>query len=168
MGEITDLDITGQVKAKSGSTLGAAHEHIVTGILMRLGFDVSVSSVRTRSYDLLLIVYTNEPDSPEKIIKAEVKTCQNNSLPLTGGGRGGVDRIYISGVKTYKYTEKDCDLMIGLIKETLDLYLFPIRFGSLYGKSVSVKKLAALKNRWEILVNWNDNYLESLRNQLRR
>ena len=79
---------------------------------------------------------------------------------------GGVDRITISGVKTYKYTEEHCDLMIGVSRDDLDLYLFPVRFASLYKTSVSLKKIRMVRNNWDILLNWNDGYLSSLQNSL--
>ena len=145
--------------------MGAAHEHLVTGLLMRLGFDVSVCSVTTANYDVLVQAFSNGSGSSEMLLKAQVKTCQG-SLSLTGGGRGGVDRITISGVKTYKYTEEHCDLMIGVSRDDLDLYLFPVRFAYLYNTSVSLKKIRTVRNNWDILLNWNDGYLSSLQNSL--
>ena len=165
MGKLTDIDVTGKVSGKSGSVLGAAHEHLVTGLLMRLGFDVSVCSVTTANYDVLVQAFTDGPGSSEILLKAQVKTCQG-SLTLTGGGRGGVDRITISGVKTYKYTEEHCDLMIGVSRDDLDLYLFPVRFAHLYNTSVSLKKIRMVRNNWDILLNWNDGYLSRLQNSL--
>lgn len=165
MGAITDRDVTGRVASKSGSILGAAHEHLVTGLLMRLGFDVSVSSVTTATYDLLIEAYTSGPESPRKLIKAQVKTCQG-SLSLIGGGRGGVDRITLSGVKTYKYSEEHCDLMIGVQRDSLDLYLFPMRYGQLYRTSVALSKIRALRNNWDVLLHWNLSYLQELERQV--
>ena len=167
MGEITDIDVTGNVARKSGSLLGAAHEHLVTGILMRLGFDVSVSSVTTGNYDLLIEAYTHGRDSSRHLIKAQVRTCQS-SLTLTGGGRGGIDRITLSGIKTYKYTEDPCDLMIGIDRDVMDLYLFPMRFGKLYRTSVALSKIRALRNNWAVLMNWKPNFLLDLESKLRR
>jgi hypothetical protein len=77
-----------------------------------------------------------------------------------------VDRYYRSGVKEYKYSEKDHDLIIGVQVETLDLYLVPTRFISKWGKSRSVNKLQVLKNNWDILLNWNDEFLSELETKL--
>src|SRR3989304_6890455 len=100
MPSIFDLDITGRIKKLAGNILGDAHEHFVTAILMRLGFDVSVASVKGTPYDLLITCYENGVGSPEQIIKAQVKTC-DKSIGFIGGVRGGVDREYKSGVKEY-------------------------------------------------------------------
>lgn len=80
--------------------------------------------------------------------------------------RGGIDRYYRAGVKEYKYTEKDQDLIIGVHVDTLDLYLVPTRFISNWGKSRTIKKLQPLKNNWDILLNWNDEFLNELEGQL--
>lgn len=159
MPNIFDLDVTGRIKKLAGNILGDAHEHFVTAILMRLGFDVSVSSIRPTPYDLLITAYENGPGSAEHILKAQVKTC-DKSINFTAGSRGGVDRFYKSGVKVYKYAEKHNDLVIGVKKSTLDLYLVPTSFLKHFGKSKSLNQLASLKNNWDILLNWREKYLE--------
>jgi len=125
MSSIFDLDITGRIAKLAGNILGNAHEHYVTAILMRLGFDVSVASVSGGSYDLLITAYESGVESTEHILRAQVKTC-GDSIRFIGGVRSGIDREYKSGVKEYKYTEKHNDLIIGVKKNTLDLYLVSV------------------------------------------
>jgi len=161
MPKIFDLDVTGRIKKLAGNILGDAHEHFATAILMRLGFDVSVASVKGTPYDLLITSYENGIGSTEHIIKAQVKTC-GTSIRFIGGTRGGIDREYKIGVKEYKYSEEHNDLIIGVRKDILDLYLIPTRFLRQFGKSKSLKKLTRFKNNWDILLNWRDEYLESL------
>ncbi len=161
MPSIFDLDITGRIAKLGGNILGDAHEHYVTAILMRLGFDVSVSSIRPTPYDLLITAYADGPGSAEHILKAQVKTC-DTSVSFTAGSRGGVDRTYKSGVKVYKYTEEHNDLIVGVKKTTLDLYLVPTGFLKHFSKSKSLNKLDPLKNNWEILLNWREEYLDEL------
>ncbi|MBO3754918.1 MAG: hypothetical protein FGF51_07645 [Candidatus Brockarchaeota archaeon] len=43
MGKITDLNVTGLNPAKHAALLGDAHEMIVAGILIRLGFDIATT-----------------------------------------------------------------------------------------------------------------------------
>ncbi len=161
MPTIFDLDITGRIVKLGGNILGDAHEHYVTAILMRLGFDVSVASVKGGLYDLLITVYKNGLDSENVILRAQVKTC-STSISFIGGVRGGIDREYKSGVKEYKYSEEHNDLIIGVKKDSLDLYLVPTRFLKHFGKSKSFNKLSHLKNNWEILLNWRGEYLEEV------
>lgn len=161
MSSIFDLDITGRIAKLGGNILGDAHEHYVTAILMRLGFDVSVASVKGGPYDLLITAYKNGLGSENVILRAQVKTC-STSISFIAGIRGGVDREYKSGVKEYKYSEEHNDLIIGVKKDTLDLYWVPTRFLKHFGKSKSLNKINHLKNNWDILLNWRSSYLEEL------
>lgn len=161
MGKITDLNIAGMEKWAFNSHLGDAHELLVTGILMRLGFDVAVANVKSGPYDLLIRVFTNFAEGKTTWIRGQVKTGQK-SISFKAGSRGGVDREYISDVKVYKYTQIHHDLMIGVQTNTLDLYVIPTRFLRLWGDSRSFSKLKLFKNNWDILLNWNDEYLQNL------
>lgn len=163
-----DENLTRIDKSKFNSNLGTAHELIATGFLMRLGFDVSVSSVKGGSYDLLITSYTRGYGSQERIIRAQVKTC-GTGLKFIGGIRAGVDRAYTQKdttkelvIKKYKYTVKDNDLIIGIQRRTCDMYLVPTIFLKHFGESKSIKKLAPLKNRWELLLNWNEKFLKKI------
>jgi len=166
MGKLTDLNITGLHPAKHASLLGDAHEMIVAGILIRLGFEVGLMGTKGGSYDLWIIGF-KEPHGEIKPLRAQVKTISGSSIRFTGGTRGGINRHYIRpSPKEYKYTEKDNDLIIGVQLDTLDLYLVPTRFISKWGKSRSVKKLQPLRNNWDILLNWRDDFLDTLEESL--
>lgn len=166
MGEITDLNITGLDRAKHAALLGDAHEMIVAGLLTRLGFEVGLICAKGAPYDLWVIGY-EKPEGERKPLRVQVRTIsKGGSIKFIGGVRGGVDRYYRAGVKEYKYTEKDQDLIIGVHVDTLDLYLVPTRFISKWGKSRTIRKLQPLKNNWDTLLNWNDEFLNELEGQL--
>lgn len=164
--KITNLNITGKNPSAFAALLGDAHEFIVTGILIRLGFDVGTMQVKGVAYDLWLLAF-EKPNGKRKSLRVQIKTVsEGGSIKFTGGTRGGVDRIYIPGKKKYKYTTKHNDLIIGVDKYTFDLYLVPTRFIGKWGESKSVRKLQALKNNWDILLNWNDDFLTKLESRL--
>jgi hypothetical protein len=166
LGKITDQNITGKEKGAFAADLGASNEFIVTGILIRLGFDVGVMQVSRSPYDLWLFAY-KEPKGEQIPLRVQIKTVSGSrSIKLGGGTRGGVDREYKSDVKEYKYTTEHNDLIVGVEKSTLDLYLVPTEFTKDWGKSKSVNKLQILKNNWDLLLNWNDGYLASLKSKL--
>ncbi len=78
-------------------------------------------------YDII-IVFKKE-DGAEEIIRAQVKTAKK-SISFTGGTRGGVDRVYKSGVKEYIQSTTTSDVVIGvrpLCNDSYELYLF-LRF----------------------------------------
>ena len=160
--KVTDLNLTGKDPAAFAALLGDAHEFIVTGILIRLGFDVGTMQVKGVAYDLWLLAYEN-PKGKKVSLRVQIKTIsEGGSIKFGGGSRGGVDRVYIPKVKQYKYTTEHNDLVIGVDKNTFDLYLVPTRFIKKWGASRSVGKLQALKNNWDILFNWNDDFLNKL------
>lgn len=160
---LKELNIVNRDPGAFAALLGEAHQYLVTGILMRLGFLVSVITVRAGTYDIIIPAFEDFGRHPEKtvLIRAQVKTIKK-SLRFTGGTRAGVDRIYIYGKKEYKYTTEHNDLIIGVDPETLDLYFVPTRFIARWGKSVSKGKLEPLRNNVNVLLNWNEDFLQEL------
>ena len=167
MGKITDLNITGLDPAKHAALLGDAHEMIVAGLLTRLGFEVGLIAAKGGPYDLWLMGYADIQTRRIRPLRVQVRTVsKGGSIKFIGGVRGGVDRYYRSGVKVYKYTEKDNDLIVGVEVDTLDLYLVPTKFIHKWGRSRTINKLQLLRNNWNIPLNWNDEYLSDLEDQL--
>ena len=83
-----------------------------------------------------------------------MKTAKKR-VSFTGGGRGGVDRFYKSGVKTYIQSTKTSDVVIGLYPrdaDSFDLYFVPtVLIEQLSQKSISIGKIQSLKNNYDIL-----------------
>ncbi|MFA0782675.1 hypothetical protein [Fervidibacter sacchari] len=169
---VNELNIVRRDKGAFASMLGEAHQHIVAGILLRLGFAIAAAPIRTGAYDLIVTAYPDRDHQPEKeiLLRAQCRTVQQGkSLRLVGGIRGGVDRIYLRpSPKEYKYTEEHNDLILAIEAETLDIFVVPTRLTKHWGKSVSVKKLEPLRNRFDILLNWNDNALQELEEEVLR
>lgn len=163
MGKINDIDITGLIKQKSGAPLGDAHELFSRAILMRLGLEVGKVDLSSSAYDIILKVMDGA--GRKVFIRAQVKTV-DQSLPLVGGVRAGIDRTYKSGVKGYKYSEKDTDLILGVDTQSLDIYVVPVGFIQNLGNSIGKGKLSGLKDNWDILLNWNQSYLTALKSKL--
>ncbi|OGO17468.1 MAG: hypothetical protein A2Z15_09525 [Chloroflexi bacterium RBG_16_50_11] len=148
-------------RGRKAATSGFAHEHITAGILMKRYGNVSLVNLPLSPYDIVIVQKT---EHGEDIIRAQVKTAKI-SISFTGGSRGGVDRKYRSGVKTYKQTTKTCDVVIGLhpYDDSFDLYFVPtILIEKLGKKSISLNKVKDLKNNYEILNNCkNTNFVIS-------
>jgi hypothetical protein len=169
---VNELNIVRRNKGFFNSMLGEAHQHIIAGILLRLGFAIAAAPVRTGAYDLIVTAYFDRDRQPEKeiLLRAQCRTVQQGkSLRLVGGIRGGVERIYLRpSPKEYKYTEEHNDLILAIEAETLDIFVIPTRLTRYWGKSVSVRKLEPLRNRFDILLNWNEDALQRLEEELRR
>jgi hypothetical protein len=156
-------NITEQDKGLFSAMLGEAHQHIIAGLLLKAGFAVAAAPVRTGAYDLIVTAYRDRKNQPnaQVLLRAQCRTVVK-SLKLIGGTRGGVDRRYVRpSPKEYKYIEQHNDLIIGIDKE-LDLYIVPTRFTLQWGKSVSVSRIEPLKWRFDLLLNWRDDYLNNI------
>lgn len=136
---------------------GFAHEHIVAGILMKRYQNVSLVDLPLSPYDIIIVF--KQPDGRENILRAQVKTA-THGISFTGGTRGGVDRIYLSGVKEYKQSTETSDVLIGLHPrglDSFDLYFVPtVLIEQLGQKSISLSKIEPLKNNYEILEKCKD------------
>ena len=98
----------------------------------------------------------------EGVIRAQVKTSPR-AVPFTGGGRAGVDREYKSGVKEYIYSTKTSDVIIGIHPtddNSFELYFVPtVLIEELKQKSISIRKIQALKDNYFILENCKNRRL---------
>ena len=114
--------------------------------------NVSLVDLPLSPYDIVIVF--KEKDGTENIIRAQVKTASEN-IKFTGGTRGGVDRTYKSGVKEYAQSTKTSDAIIGLHptgQDSFELYFVPtILVEHLSQKSISLNRIASLKNNYEIL-----------------
>lgn len=163
---ILEFDETGLISAKNGNPLGDAHELIARGVLMRLGFRVGSVDLSSGASDLYLEVYHNHAKDPTitELIRVQVKTISDTSLKLIGGNRAGEDRVTKSSKsndKVYKYTSSHIDLFLGIKKDSLDFYLLPSKFLKNYNTSVSINKIGVTKNNYQVLLNWNDDYMDT-------
>jgi len=139
-------------RGRQASVDGFAHEHIAVGILMKKYQNVSLVDLPLSPYDIIIV--NKDKDGNEDTIRAQVKTAKK-SINFKGGSRGGVDRIYKSGVKEYKQSTKTSDVIIGVgIKngQTYDLYFIPTLLVEELGtSSLSIKKASPFKNNYDIL-----------------
>ena len=151
-------EIDKEKRGKQASIDGFAHEHIAVGILMKKYHNVSLVDLPLSPYDII-IVFKKE-DGTEEIIRAQVKTAKR-SINFTGGSRGGVDRMYLSNVKTYTQSTKTSDVIIGITpneNNSYDLFFIPtILIEKLDQKSISINKVQELKNNYEMLEKCKDH-----------
>jgi hypothetical protein len=137
-------------RGRQASINGFAHEHIVAGILMKRYHNVSLVDLPLSRYDVIVVLKKREKD---EIIRAQVKTAKK-SINFTGGTRGGIDRVYRSGIKEYVQSTKSADIVIGVhaLDDTYELYFVPtILVERLNQKSIALRRIEKLKNNYEML-----------------
>lgn len=138
-------------RGRKASIEGFANEKILCGILMKRYGNVSLVDLPLSPYDI--IVVRRMPDGSEDIIRIQSKTARKN-ISFVGGSRGGKDRIYRSGIKTYVQSTKHSDCVVGVHHEDnkTELYFVPtILIEKLRKKSISLRKIHRLKDNYEIL-----------------
>lgn len=145
---------------RQASIEGFANEHIAAGLLMKKYQNVSLVDLPLSPYDIIIV---RKLEDNEDIIRAQVKTART-SVSFTGGTRGGVDREYKSGVKTYTQSPKTSDVVIALKsidEKTFDMYFIPTLLIAVWGtKSKGLGTIEPLKNNYDFLDNCKDrNYI---------
>lgn len=139
---------------RQASIEGFANEHIVAGILMKKYQNVSLVDLPLSPYDIIIVRKIESVG--EDIIRAQVKTART-CVSFTGGTRGGIDREYKSGVKTYTQSPEISDVIIGLKpleNRSFDMYFIPTLLIPIWGtKSKGLGKIEPLKNNYSILEN---------------
>ncbi len=150
------MAIDSEERGRQASIEGFANEKIACGLLMKRYGNVSLVDLPHSPYDIIIV--RKMADTSEDIIRVQSKTARR-SISFTGGGRGGKDRTYKSGAKTYVQTPKHSDCIVGIHFRNgePELYFVPTLLVSELGqKSISINKIPKLKNNYEILQNCKD------------
>lgn len=144
--------VEAELRGRKAAINGFAHEHIAAGMLMKRYGNVSLVDLPLSPYDIVIVYKTEEG---EDIVRAQVKTARG-SVSFAGGSRGGVDRTYKSGIKTYTQSTEKCDVVIGLEphNDSYDMYFVPtILIEKLGTGSISLNRIRSLKNNYPMLDN---------------
>lgn len=147
-------------KGRKAAIEGFANEKIACGLLMKKYGNVSLVDLPLSPYDI--IVVRKLPNGSEDIIRIQTKTAKK-SIRFTGGTRGGADRTYKSGVKTYVQSPETSDCVVGVHFQNSEpqLYFVPtLLIKELKKKSISLRKIEQLKNNYDMLEHCKEqNYV---------
>ncbi len=140
-------------KGKLDSVKGFANESRLLAALLERGYNASRVDLPHSTYDIVVEIATRD------VIRIQVKTVSpSKSISFTSGGRGGVDRTYKSGVKTYVHNTETCDIIVGVESlasngdREINFYFVPTLFIEKLGQqSITIRKIPQTKNNWEIL-----------------
>jgi len=143
-----------QSKGKLASAKGFANENRLLAALLERGYNASRVDLPHSTYDIVVEKSTHD------IIRVQVKTVGSGmSVFFTGGVRGGVDRTYKSGVKSYIQNTETSDVVVGVQSvanngdREINFYFIPTLYIEKIGqKSLSIRRIPQAKNNWEILI----------------
>lgn len=137
---ITDLE-----KGLYRTINGNSDELIAVGRCVKAGFACSMVEITNARYDAVI------DTGKGKLLRVQIKGTSSKSLGFTGGGRSGQQISRQVAQRTYKYTPKDCDLILGINSNTGECYIIPIKEIEKFGKSASLAKLEEYRENWDIL-----------------
>lgn len=118
---------------------GNADEIIAIGRVIKAGFPCSRVDVTNVRYDAIVDIGRN------KLLRIQIKGTAGGSIGFTGGHRSGQQISRESPSRNYKYSEDDCDLIIGINSNDGVCYIIPIQDIQKWGKSKSLSKLEKYK-----------------------
>lgn len=127
---------------------GNADELIAIGRVIKAGFPCSRVDVTNAKYDAIV-----DTGGRKKLLRIQIKGTGGGSIGFTGGYRSGQQISREAPSRTYKYTDKDCDLIIGIDSTNGDCYIIPISDIEPWGNSKSLSKLQKYKENWKILID---------------
>lgn len=150
-----ESDEESEKRGMQASIDGFANEKIVCGLLMKRYGNVSQVDLPLSPYDIIIV---RRLANNEDIIRLQAKTA-TTGVSFTGGTRGGKDRTYKSGVKTYIQSPEFSDCIVGVNFEGTEphLYFVPtLLINELKTKSISLNRIKAFKDNYEILERCKD------------
>ena len=147
--------MVGENKGKLASATGFANESRFLGALLARGYNASKVDLPHSTYDIVVELGVKD------IIRVQVKTVgPKGGVKFTGGTRGGADRTYRSGVKSYRQSTETADIVVGVAArnvaggDRVDFYFIPtIYIEHIEQGSLSIRRIPAAKNNWDLLRN---------------
>ena len=127
---------------------GNADEMIAIGRVIKAGFPCSKVDVTNARYDAVV-----DTGGQKKLLRIQIKGTGTDSINFTGGGRSGQQISRQAKSRVYKYTEEDCDLIIGINTNNGECYIIPIKDIQDFGKTKKLSKLQHYKENWSLLIN---------------
>ncbi len=131
---------------------GNADEMIAIGRVIKAGFPCSRVDITNAKYDAIV-----DLGGQQKLLRIQIKGTGGDSLSFIGGYRSGQQISRDVPSRAYKYTERDCDLIIGINTKNGDCYIIPIQDLKQWGNSKSLSYLEKYKENWNILIELAKN-----------
>jgi hypothetical protein len=139
-------NIIGMEGGKYRTIDGNANELIAIGRCIKAGFACSKVEVTNGRYDAVI-----DPGNSKRLLRVQIKGSGNGSVSFTGGSRSGQQINRAVASRTYKYTSKDCDLILVVDGTNGNCYIIPIKDIQMWGVSKSLSKLQEYKENWKLL-----------------
>jgi len=129
------------------TTNGSADELIGIGRTIKAGFNCSRVDIPNGRYDAIVDVGYGI------LLRIQIKGVgENGGVSFTGGGRSGKQINRAIKSRTYKYTEKDIDVLMAVDSRNGECYIIPVSDLKKWGTTKSLSTLKEYKENWNVLI----------------
>lgn len=125
-----------------------ADEMIAIWRVIKAWFPCSRVDVTNAKYDAVVDIWW-----AKKLLRIQIKWTWNNFINFTGGTRSWQQISREAESRKYKYSEKDCDLIIWIDTNNWECYIIPINDIKVWWNTKSLSKLQNYKENWKILID---------------
>jgi len=139
------INITGIPEGNFRTINGNADEMIGIGRCMKAGFPCSRVDITNGRYDAIVDV------EAKRLLRIQIKGTGHGKIGFTGGSRSGQQISRTAANRTYKYSNEDCDIILGVDGKNGDCYIIPIDDIQAWGSSKSISQLQEYKENWDKL-----------------
>ena len=103
---------------------GNANEMIAIGRAIKAGFACSKVDITSAKYDAVLEI---KDKGKSKLLRIQIKRTSTGSLSFEGGSRSGEQIDRKAEKRNYIYTEKECDIILGIDSNNADCYIISVK-----------------------------------------
>lgn len=125
-----------------------ADEMIAVWRVIKAGFPCSRVDVTNAKYDAIVDIWW-----AKKLLRIQIKWTWNGSISFTWGIRSWQQISRDAESRKYKYTEKDCDLILWIDTNNWECYIIPIADIKDFWDTKTLSKLQDYKENWKILID---------------
>ena len=137
-------NVTGKSKGIFRTINGTADELIGIGRAIKAGFNCSSVDITNARYDAVIELKNG------KLLRVQIKGTSGNTANFTGGSRSGQQFDKKAPSRAYKYTKKDCDVLMIIDSNDGDCYIIPVKDLKKWGNTKSLSSLQEYKENWDI------------------
>lgn len=124
---------------------GNADELIAIGRTIKAGYPTSRVDITNARYDAIVDLGSGG------LLRIQIKGVgKNGNANFTGGSRSGQQVNRDVPQRTYKYTKKDCDIIMIIDSNNGDCYIIPVEDIQDWGNTRPLSKLTDYKEKWDI------------------
>lgn len=125
-----------------------ADEMIAVWRVIKAGFPCSRVDVTNAKYDAIVDIWW-----AKKLLRIQIKWTWNGCISFVWGTRSWQQINREVKSRIYKYSEKDCDLILWIDTNNWECYIIPINDIKAWWNSKAISKLQNYRENWQILVD---------------